>query len=312
MGAGCLRAAISREVRRNLLDAVELEDIYFGGHLREVAFLSRLFDLKSMPSYDSRFQDAEGDIWQHCENNDDWEKNWVFTDARFDLLGCDDEVFLNFVFEMVHPLVRPDRKQADLLVSHFNEQLQLAGWRLVEKGKIAGRARYEARVTSEFHSQIDRARTSAEVLTSNWMQAEISRINASIESDPALAIGTSKDLVESCCKAILEELSVPVEKTDDLPTLSKKICRELGLLPDGISAEAKGADIIRRTLSNLTSITKGIAELRGLYGSGHGRDNKHVGLQPRHARLAASCAITFVDFATETFIQRKSTKTRSS
>lgn len=90
------------------------------------------------------------------------------------------------------------------------------------------------------------------------------------------------------------------------------MCRELGLLPEGISSEAKGAEIIKRTLSNLTAITKGIAELRGLYGSGHGRAGKHVGLQPRHARLAASCAITFVDFATETYMQRKTDRSDKS
>ena len=232
-------------------------------------------------------------------------KNWVFSDQRFSLLNCIEELFLKFLCEMVHPLVRPDKSETTLLVSHFNEQLETCGWQLVETGKIAGRSRYEARKTTEFHSQIDRARTSADILTSNLMQVEISRINTSIETDPASAIGTSIDLVESRCKAILEELQVKVEKSDDLPTLSKKMCRELGLLPEGIPSEAKGAEIIKRTLSNLTAITKGIAELRCLYGSGHGRGGKHVGLQPRHARLAASCAITFVDFATETYMQRK-------
>ena len=138
------------------------------------------------------------------------------------------------------------------------------------------------------------------------MQTEIVRIRESIDIDPALAIGTAKDLIESCCKTILAQIpeAEEVSKTDDLPTLSKKLCKALALVPEGISNEAKGADIIRRTLSNLASITKGVAELRSLYGSGHGRDGKHVGLEPRHARLAASCAIAFVDFATETYLKR--------
>ncbi len=309
MGAGCLNGNLTRSIRQNIFDAVDLDGFFFGGKLGDSVFLARMFDLNALPSNDDRYPNAGADIYMHCEYNDDWESNWVFSDQRFNLLNCAEDLFLKFLCEMVHPLVRPDRPDAELLVSHFNEQLETVGWQLIEKGKIAGRARYEARKTSEFHSQIDRARTSADILTSNWMQVEISRINASIETDPASAIGTSKDLVESCCKAILEELQVKVEKTDDLPTLSKKMCRELGLLPEGIPAEAKGAEIIKRTLSNLTAITKGIAELRGLYGSGHGRDGKHLGLQPRHARLAASCAITFVDFATETYMQRKTANT---
>lgn len=310
MGAGCLSIAITHQIRQDIFDAIELDNFSFAGKLGDSTFLGRIFDLNILPSNDDRYPNAGADIYMHCEYNEDWERNWVFTDKRFNLLKCDEQVFLKFLCEMVHPLVRPDRREAETLVSHFNEQLEMVGWQLVEKGKIAGRARYEAKKTSEFHSQIDRARTSASILASNWMQVEISRINASIETDPASAIGTSKDLVESCCKAILEELQVNVDKGDDLPTLSKKMCRELGLLPDGIPSEAKGAEIIRRTLSNLTAITKGIAELRGLYGSGHGRDGKHTGLQPRHARLAASCAITFVDFATETYMQRKSGSSR--
>jgi hypothetical protein len=31
--------------------------------LDEIAFLSRIFDLTSLPSHDSRFQNAEQDIW---------------------------------------------------------------------------------------------------------------------------------------------------------------------------------------------------------------------------------------------------------
>ena len=304
MGTGCLTGDISREVRQNIFDAVALEEIYYGGRLSDTDFLARLYDLKALPSYDSRYMTADGDIFQHCENNSDWDMNWVFYDARFHLLDGTDENFLKFICEMIHPLVRPDKEIALKLRDYFNEQLRTVGWELYEKDRIAGRARYSTRKTNTFHSQIGRAQTAATTLSSNWMQREISRINEAIETDPALAIGTAKDLVESCCKAILDEMCIPVEKTDDLPTLSKKMCRELGLLPDGISTEAKEAEIIRRTLSNLTAITKGIAELRGLYGSGHGRDGKHRGLQPRHARLAAASAIAFVDFVTETYLQK--------
>ncbi len=269
-------------------------------------FLGRLYDLRELPSYDQRFQTADQDIWQHCENNDDWPMDWVFADARFNLLGCSDDVFLRFLCETVHPVVRPDAIEASKIVGHYNDQLVGAGWKLFESQKIAGRAVFIAQRTNEFHSQIQRASTVAEKLSSNWMQAEIRRIQDSIETDPALAIGTAKDLIESCCKTILAQLpnADSPQKSDDLPTLSKKLCKALALVSEGVPKEAKGADSIKRTLSNLASITKGIAELRGLYGSGHGRDGKHIGLEPRHARLAASCAIAFVDFATETYLQR--------
>ncbi len=297
--------AIKRQIRQNIFDGIELEEAYFGGRLDDVAFLARLYDLTSMPSYDNRYSNAAEDIWQHCLNNDDWDRNWVFSDARFRLLDCPDSSFLAFLSEMLHPLVRPDREDQEKLAAHMNDQLRLVGWELVEAEKIAGRAKYIPQQIGRFHSKITRAYSAADVLSSNWMQTEISRIQDAVDRDPALAIGTAKDLVESCCKAILEQIGVSVGKTDDLPTLTKKLCKELGLVPDGIPSAARGADTIKVILSNLTAITKGIAELRGLYGSGHGRDGKHVGLEPRHARLAASAAIAFVDFATETYLKKK-------
>jgi hypothetical protein len=96
--------------------------------------------------------------------------------------------------------------------------------------------------------------------------------------------------------------------SDDRTKLSKKLCTALALVPEDIPEKARGAKLIRRTLSNLAQITQGIAELRGLYGSDHGRDARHTGLEPRHAQLAAASAIAFVDFATETYFKRSDDK----
>lgn len=90
-------------------------------------------------------------------------------------------------------------------------------------------------------------------------------------------------------------------KSDDLGDLTKKVTKELQLVPEGISDEAKGAENIRLVLRNLTQIANNLAQLRGLYGTGHGRDGQHRGLQPRHARLAVASAATFIDFISETF-----------
>src|SRR5690625_7600521 len=48
------------------------------GRLEEIDFLIRIYDLKNMPSTDSRFQNAEGEIWQQTINNDDYPFCWVF------------------------------------------------------------------------------------------------------------------------------------------------------------------------------------------------------------------------------------------
>jgi hypothetical protein len=70
--------SLPRQTRLNILDGLRLEAAAWNGTLDDVEFLSRLYDLTSLPSSDSRFKDAAGDIWQHCINNDDWESDWVF------------------------------------------------------------------------------------------------------------------------------------------------------------------------------------------------------------------------------------------
>jgi hypothetical protein len=63
---------ISQLTRRDIIDAIVVEEINVYGRLKETEFLSRVFDLQQLPSTDPRFKDAAGDIWQHRVNNEDW------------------------------------------------------------------------------------------------------------------------------------------------------------------------------------------------------------------------------------------------
>src|SRR5436309_245617 len=103
---------ISQITRRDIADAIIVE-VKWNGRLEESEFLARLFDLNSLPSTDGRFKNAEGDIWQHRVNNpEDWNDDWIFSDQRFNLMRCDDEVFLRFLCETIHPVVRADVTEA--------------------------------------------------------------------------------------------------------------------------------------------------------------------------------------------------------
>ena len=106
---------ISQITRKDLFDAIIVEGIKWSGSLEEPEFLSRLYDLQSLPSTDNRFTDAAGDIWQHRINNWDWEDHWVFYDRRFQLMNGDDEILLRFLAESVHPVVRPDVTESQKL-----------------------------------------------------------------------------------------------------------------------------------------------------------------------------------------------------
>lgn len=303
---------ISQAARRNIIDGLRLDNVPWAGRLEEVEFLERIYDLRRLPSTDPRFNDAAGDIWQHRVNNpQDWAADWVYGDSRFDLVGGPPETFLRFLCELVHPVVRPDKNEALQLVQQFNDQLRPEGWHIVEEEKIAGRPRYIAKPLGLSGGRaVSRARTVADALDAGWMQKEIERLENAVDRDPALAIGTAKDLVESCCKSILQKRGVTVSTSAGLPDLTKALTKELRLVPEGISDEARGADTVRLILRNLSSLTHYLAELRGMYGSGHGRDGAHRGLEPRHARLAVASAVAFIDFVTDTHNRRAQAEQR--
>ncbi len=57
--------------------------------------------------------------------------------------------------------------------------------------------------------------------------------------------------------------------------------------------------------TNLGTICNGLAELRGLYGTGHGKHGNASGLGARHAKLAVGAATTLAIFLFETHQQTK-------
>ena len=153
---------------------------------------------------------------------------------------------------------------------------------------------------------LDHLKSTASSFDAKHLAEQIRRIENSINDDPALAIGTAKELVETCCKTILSERGKPVTGTPDIPTLTKTTLKELKLVPEGIHEQSRGSDVIKRLLSNLATIGNGLAELRGLYGTGHGKDGKSGGLLIRHAKLAVGAASTLATFLFDTHEETKS------
>jgi hypothetical protein len=137
------------------------------------------------------------------------------------------------------------------------------------------------------------------------LQRQIDRMRSSIDADPGLAIGTAKELVETVCKTILVERGAEPHHDWDVGRLVKEARQQLSLLPSDIDDGAKGADSIKRLLNNLGSVLNGIAELRNLYGTGHGKHGKAKGVLPRHARLAVGAAATLATFLLETHESRE-------
>jgi hypothetical protein len=112
--------------------------VSWAGRLQDDEFLARLYDLSKLPSFDHRYKDAAGDIYQHCVRNTDWDSGWVFYDRRFNLMHAPDSDFLRFLCETVHPVVRPSEPEVAALVLVYNEALAPDGWTIVPGKSISG------------------------------------------------------------------------------------------------------------------------------------------------------------------------------
>lgn len=296
---------ISQLTRRDIIDSIVAEKINWCGRLEESEFLSRLFDLQSLPSKDDRFDDAAGDIWQHRVNNFDWDDDWVFYDSRFNLMNGDDEVFLRFLCETLHPIVRSDVTESERLCQMYNQFLRNDGFQLVERTRLSNQPVYVGNYVGVFETPgLSAARETLAGADLSYVAQQITRMGAAVINDPGLAIGTAKELVETCCKTILTDRGIAFSKKADIPELMKLTSKELELTPDDIPEKAKAGDTIRRLLSNLATITQGVAELRNHYGTGHGKAAGAKGLQSRHARLAVGAASTLAVFLAETHNER--------
>ena len=118
--------------------------------------------------------------------------------------------------------------------------------------------------------------------------------------DSELAIGTAKEFVETICKTILNERKKPLKGTENLQKLVYLTIKEVNPLIT-VQLSRKTTKLVQKTLSVLSTITQCIAELRNLYGTGHGKDADAVILELRHAALTVNAATTLALFLYQSY-----------
>ena len=149
------------------------------------------------------------------------------------------------------------------------------------------------------------AETLKEKFSSEYLSRQIDLMVKMQNTDPTNAIGMAKELIESCCMTVLDELGIPYTKNDDVPQLADKTLTALNLLPSNVQPTDRGADAIKAVLGNLRAIPTKLAEIRNPFGSGHDKSASFQGLEVRHAKLAVGSSITFVDFIWSTYESTK-------
>jgi hypothetical protein len=294
---------ISEKTRRNVIQIFKSNNIKWSGKLNDVEFLSRLYDLETLPSTDSRYKDAKWDISTHRVSfPEDWLSDWIFGDKRFDLHHCPDDEFLRFICETIDPNVRPDRQETNDLLEEFNRALAEDSVRIEATKTKFGVSKYEGKgITPTTISGVNQLEESISALSWEYVERQINRMRTSIEKDPELSIGTAKELVESICKTILAQGGNPPKGKDDLPKLIQNTLRQLGILDTHRKDDAKTQDTVRKLLASLSTLVQSAAELRNLHGTGHGKDARTALSSSKYATLAVNSAATIAMFLLQAY-----------
>jgi hypothetical protein len=133
---------ITELTRTDIVDALVLDKVPFIGKLDIISFLKRIWPLETMPSQDSRFKNAEGDIWQHIVNNSDYTESELLY-QRLKICSIPDEQFIRFLEVCMLPVVARDPQRIEELATLFNKYLANDGFVAKPAGRVSGRAIYK-------------------------------------------------------------------------------------------------------------------------------------------------------------------------
>lgn len=140
------------------------------------------------------------------------------------------------------------------------------------------------------------------------IREHLQRIQRGLAEDPGAAIGSSKDLLETVCKVILDAEQLEYGRGDDLPKLYGGVADVLSLKAGSVPDNAKGSEAAQKALRSLVTCVHSLAELRNQLG-GHGQSRRSHGRR-RHAELAFNSARTVAEFLLQTWQERSDPRER--
>lgn len=119
-------------------------------------------------------------------------------------MNCGDGQFLAFLAEVVHPVVRSDDDEAADLVAEFNKHLWADGYTLSLASYISGHAIYADSPITARHSPATALSLPSRTLFDDHsaLLDHLDAIGRDITTDPAGAIASAKELVETMYKLI--------------------------------------------------------------------------------------------------------------
>lgn len=131
------------------------------------------------------------------------------------------------------------------------------------------------------------------------IREHLRRIQRGLKDDAGAAIASSKDLLETVCKIILDAEGIGYGRKDDLPRLYGRVAETLKLKAESVADSAKGSEAAQKALRSLVTCVHSLSELRNQLG-GHGQSRRSPGKR-RHAELAFNSARTVAEFLLQTW-----------
>ena len=136
---------ITSITRQLIADEIETSKISICGKLNDAEFLNRIFVLEQLPSQDKRYKTAFGDISCHSRFGDYETITWMYNDSRFNLLHCNDELFIRFICETLNPAVMHKQEDLDKLKAIYSRYLRGDGYELYIRYNISSMPIYGVR-----------------------------------------------------------------------------------------------------------------------------------------------------------------------
>ena len=198
----------------------------------------------------------------------------------------DDEIYLKFLATTLHPLVRRKQQDVQHLLEIYNRSLIVDGFEIWKSDEISGKPIFTGGKKSNSSAHLAEKKTEIKkYLNTDYVNSKTNIMNAAINNDTDLAIGTAKELLETTCKSILKQKSVAIDTNWTLARLIKETTNQLNFAPKDADDPAKAEASMKQILGGIGSIVQGVTELRNSYGSGHGKDANFKALETKYARL---------------------------
>ena len=137
-----------------------------------------------------------------------------------------------------------------------------------------------------------------EKFSSEYLKNQIDLMMKMCDKSPTDAIGKSKELIESCCKSILNRLGEFEGNTLKTSQLVKRTMNALNI-PDKEEEDTTG-----KIIGSLNGLSSGVNELRNQYGTGHGKSEKFKSLSRRHANLSVGASAVLVQYLWDTYLYK--------